>query len=92
MISVESVVVRGAEVAARELADEAVILSLRDGVYYTVKGVGLDVWRLIEREVSVGAIVSDLASRYDAPPAAIERDVIEFLEHVVERGLATVRA
>jgi coenzyme PQQ biosynthesis protein PqqD len=49
-----------------------------------------DVVRLCTGEVTVGAIVEQLAAKYAPQPReAVEREVLAFLTRMVERGLVT---
>lgn len=49
----------------------------------------LEVLRLLDGARSVAAIVADLATRYDAPPAEILADVTAMLEELAEKGVVT---
>jgi coenzyme PQQ biosynthesis protein PqqD len=49
-----------------------------------------DVVKLCTGELTVGAIVDQLASRYASQPReAVEREVLDFLTRMAERGLVT---
>jgi pyrroloquinoline quinone biosynthesis protein D len=46
-----------------------------------------EILKLIDGTRAVGAIVDDLAARFDAPRATIEADVVEMLQDLVDRGV-----
>jgi coenzyme PQQ biosynthesis protein PqqD len=49
-----------------------------------------DVVKLCTGELTVGAIVDQLATKYEPQPReAVERQVVEFLTRMTERGLIT---
>ena len=49
-----------------------------------------DVVKLCTGELTVGAIVEQLAAKYGTQPReAVEREVVEFLTRMAERGLIT---
>jgi coenzyme PQQ biosynthesis protein PqqD len=46
-----------------------------------------DVLQRCDGERTVGAIVAELAERYGQEPPAVEREVMEFLQTMADRGL-----
>jgi coenzyme PQQ biosynthesis protein PqqD len=46
-----------------------------------------DVLQRCDGERTVGAIVAELAERYGQAPPAVEREVMEFLQTMADRGL-----
>lgn len=69
-------------VAWRKVADEAVILDVETAAYFSLDGVGLRVWELLESGSSLDRIVSSLSGEYDAPADVIRRDCEELLERL----------
>ena len=64
----------------------------RTMLLYPEKGLGLnptaaDIAKLCTGEHSVGAIVDQLAAKYGKEAAVIEREVVDFLSALAERGL-----
>lgn len=85
-----STVVAGSEQISSQLDDEAVILALRDGVYYGVNPVGARVWALVQTPRTVEEICSTIQSEYDVEAARCERDVIDLLHRLEGSGLVEV--
>jgi Coenzyme PQQ synthesis protein D (PqqD) len=48
-----------------------VILDMKSGTYFSLRGAGLDAWKLIERNASVAMISEALGERYDASSSEI---------------------
>ncbi|MEO8562080.1 MAG: PqqD family protein [bacterium] len=71
------------------LGEEAVILGLRDGVYYGLDAVGARVWALIAEPRVVGDIVTTLVAEFDVTPERCERDVLALLDDLAARDLVT---
>lgn len=71
------------------LGGEAVILGLRDGVYYGLDAVGARVWALVAEPRLVGDIVATIVSEFDVTRERCERDVIALLDDLVARSLVT---
>jgi pyrroloquinoline quinone biosynthesis protein D len=47
----------------------------------------VEILKLIDGARAAGAIVDDLAQRFDAPRETIEADVFEMLQDLVDRGV-----
>ena len=73
-----------------ELDGEAAILDLKQGIYYGLNPVGATVWALISEPRSVAEIHRALLAQYDVTPEQCERDLLELLGDLAERGLIRV--
>ncbi len=73
-----------------DLAGEAAILDLQNGVYYGLDPVGARIWELIQTPREVREIVSQLLDEYDVEPGQCENDVLALLDQLSQRGLIEV--
>jgi hypothetical protein len=60
-------------------ADGAVLLDLRQGKYYSLNELGVDIWRGIEARRTHDEILHSLHDRLAVPPEVLVRDVDAFL-------------
>jgi hypothetical protein len=67
--------------------DGAVLLDLKQGQYYSLNGIGADVWTKLQAGMSADRIVSTLGEETNAPAESVEADVRRFLEHLRARHL-----
>lgn len=67
-----------------DLSGEKVMVDFESGKYFLIKGVGNDIWEMIQSEITVGEIVDKLLAEYDVTPEVCEKSVIEFLTKLVE--------
>lgn len=67
--------------------DEVVILGVEAGRYYSLNPVGARFWELLQQPVAIRDAVAVITSEFDAPPAAVEQDLIELVGQLVEAGL-----
>lgn len=72
------------------LAEEVVILSLADGVYYGLDAIGAAVWGLLQEPVTVAEICKRIIRSYDVGAERCGRDVLELVRALAERGLVEV--
>jgi len=73
-----------------KLSGEAVILGLRDSVYYGLDGAGARIWDVAQRPCSLGTIAETISREYDVAGDTALRDVLALAAELVERGLLDV--
>lgn len=72
--------------------DGAVILDLRRGKYYSLNGVGAEIWLQIEAGRSAAEIEGHLVRQLGAPAADARRDTADFLADLRQKELIDVGA
>ena len=80
-------VVAASDQVSTELEGEAVILHLGDGVYYGLNPVGARLWSLLEEPRAVSELRDALVADYEVDAETAERDVLELLGELMDRGL-----
>jgi hypothetical protein len=75
---------------AAEVGGQVVLLSLSQSNYCGLDDIASDVWRRIERPVTVASLCRDLELAYEAGPETIARDVLALLEQMREQGVIDV--
>jgi hypothetical protein len=84
-------IVASSDLLSSEFGSELVLLNLKDGVYYGLDELGLEIWRLIQKPISLAAIVEEVVSGYDVEPARCEGDLRALLDDLAKRGLIEIR-
>lgn len=79
-----------AQVMAREIDDETVILDLGSGTYFGLDVVGSRIWQLMTEGATLGAICDAIVANYDVSRCDVERDVLELARSLLERKLIDV--
>lgn len=67
-----------------DLAGEKVMVDFESGKYFLIKGVGNDIWDMLQEETTPARIIEKLLSEYDVTPEECERSVMEFLSKMQE--------
>ena len=83
----ESCVVVSDEQVSTTLGDEAVILGMRDGVYYGLAAVGARIWTLLATPRRVSELVRIISDEFEVSPEQCERDVLALLDDLAGREL-----
>lgn len=63
-----------------DLAGEKVMVDFENGKYFLIKGVGNDIWDMIQEEITPQEIIEKLLSEYDVSREECEKSVMEFLD------------
>jgi hypothetical protein len=90
MISKSAIVVATQEQVSSDLAGEAVILNLKNGMYYGLDAVGARIWTLIQQPQSVAALRDTIVTEYDVEAERCERDILTLLTNLAAAQLIEV--
>lgn len=72
------------EINVTDLSGEKVMVDFESGKYFLIKGVGNDIWDMIQKEITVGEIVENLLKEYEVSREECERSVYDFLGKLEE--------
>lgn len=79
-----------AQVMARQVGDETVILDLATGTYFGLDPVGARLWQLLGEDKTVADICETLFAEYEVSLEDLQRDVTSLLDELRARGLVSV--
>ena len=79
-----------ADVAAKVIDGEAIIMNLANGLYFSMDEVGSAVWEMVEAGCSLDEMADRLATSYDADRDAVAADVARIAEQLLSEGLVVV--
>lgn len=80
--------VSSTDTIAETIDGEVILIHLGTGAYYSLRGVGADIWAAIERGASRGEMLDMLEARYDAPRDELDLHLARHLEELQTEGLA----
>lgn len=83
-------VVRSEQCLSTEVGDETVLMSVDSGCYGGLDDIGSDIWRRLEKPVSVAELCDGLAAEYEADRATIEADVLVFLRGLLQKQMIEI--
>ena len=91
MISASSTVVATPDQVSADLSGEAVILNLKDGVYYGLNPIGARIWKLVEESPRTVAEIRDvLLEEYEVTPEACEQAIVDLVRQLAQHGLVEI--
>ena len=71
------------------VADEAIVIHLRTGVYYSLNEVGTAFWNMLDGQLTIEECANRIAAEYNAPPEVVLADLLELSGELSAEGLAT---
>jgi hypothetical protein len=96
LITTQSICSPSEDVVAREIEGELIIVPLTAGIgdmedeLYTLNETGKMIWERMDGQLSLGQIIGELASEYEAPVAEIERDVTGLVTELINRKMISL--
>lgn len=70
-------------------ADEVIVVSFLDGSYYSIRGAGIEIWKLLCAGVSMAHILVAFQEAYPNDPG-LQRVIADFMEELLQRNLIVV--
>jgi hypothetical protein len=89
-ISLQSMVRVVKDQVSCNLGGETVILSLKNGVYYSLNPVGVRIWNLIAEPTVVLKVRDTLMSEFEVEPGRCEDELLALLQDLANEGLIEV--
>lgn len=89
-LSGDSTVVAAGRQVSYSLADEAVVLELGAGVYYSLNPVAARIWELVRTPVTVDEIQRTLLAEYEVDADRCREDVERLLRDFAGQRLVTI--
>ena len=82
MIGLKTVVSRSEEPVFAEVDGTVVMMSVGQGMYFALEGVGSRIWALLEQPRQVSEVCEALTKEFDIDAEACRREVLDFLDEL----------
>ena len=79
-------------VLVRVFENESVILNLNTESYHGLDDVGTRMWKALAQSASIKEAFDALLSQYEVDPAQLRKDLDDFLEKLLQRGMVELVA
>jgi len=70
------------------VADEAILIHLNTGVYYSLNDVGTSFWNMMDGQRTIGECADAIAVEYNAPREVVLADLLELANELAAEDLA----
>ena len=78
---------RNLDLIGAAIDDELVMMSVEQGQYYGLGGIGPRVWELLEEPCAIEDLVDAILEEFEVDSAVCEKDMTGFLKELEEFGL-----
>ncbi len=85
----ETVLTRSESASYEIVADEAILIDINTGTYFSLNSVGTEFWQLINGQRSIASIATELATKYEVDVHMVTNDLIELGTKMMEEGLVS---
>jgi len=73
-----------------EIDDQTIMMDIEQGSYFGLNQMGTRIWALLAEPMVIGDLCDQLTEQFDVPGEQCERQVIDFLGSLLDRGLLQV--
>ena len=87
MVGTERFRINTPGVVHQTIDNEAILINLETGVYYSLNATGSTIWNWIEKCAAIAQVLNSLASHYSVPVDAITPQIENFVHSLIEEGL-----
>jgi len=88
----QTTIVRSPDQVSGDLDGRVVLLSIENGEYYNMNEVGSRIWALLEKPMTVAALIDTLLAEFEVERAQCEREAMAFLEQLQKDRLLKVES
>lgn len=81
---------RSDDAAWRVIEGEALVIDPKDSMIYPLNSAGTRIWELLDGTRNGSDIIAVIGGEFDCDGKTLERDVLSFLEELMEKGMITV--
>lgn len=82
-----TVLKRSDNTAFEVVADEAILIRLDTGTYFSLNKVGTEFWEMLDSEQSIGDHAAVIAEKYNVDPAMVTADLLELAGKMAQDDL-----
>lgn len=86
-MSSSNVYKRNADVLTANVDGELVMMSVQAGSYFSIGGIGTQLWELLAEPKSLDALIDAIVADYDVPRERCAADVGVFLQKLIDLNL-----
>lgn len=79
-----SLLVRSPDLIATNMDGDTVMMSIERGEYYGLGGIGGFLWDLLEKPISIEALIQAVQSEYEVEEAQCESDILRFADQLLQ--------
>lgn len=88
-VTLETILNRDPDLVSADMDGDLVMMSVDNGAYYGISGVGPRIWELLEQTTTIKEIVKVITAEFEVDEERAQTDALAFAEQLVEMGLVS---
>jgi hypothetical protein len=89
-VNIKSKITLSKNVFAQEIDEETIILDSETQEYFSINEIGKVIWSLIEEKKNLEEIKAEMLDMYEVPEEQIEKDLLNFIQALEQKGLIKI--
>ncbi len=89
-ITQQSLLTRNPDLVAAGMNGDIVMMSIEQGLYFGISGVGTRIWELLEQPASVDALAQTILAEYEVDEVTCQRDLLAFARELLKHGVVSL--
>jgi hypothetical protein len=89
-VNIKSKITLSKNVFAQEIDDETIILDSTTQEYFSLNEIGKVIWSLLEEKNNLEEIKAEMLEMYEVPQEQIEKDLLNFIQALEQKGLIKI--
>ncbi|WP_160726048.1 lasso peptide biosynthesis PqqD family chaperone [Bacillus sp. USDA818B3_A] len=90
VLSNKDIIVKKGENYISNMDGEKVMLSIQNGKYYNLGGIGGEIWDRIRDSITIPELITTLIAEYDIDRNQCEEEVMAFLQNLIKEDLIEI--
>ncbi len=86
-LTLNTCLTRDPDLVCAEMDGDLVMMSIENGEYYGIGGVGTRIWELLDQPTTIQQLVETIKTEFDIEEDRCRDDVLSFSEKLFELGL-----
>jgi hypothetical protein len=87
----ESILQRAENVTFEVVADEAILIDINTGTYFSLNEVGTEFWEMIDGEQTIEQHASAIAAKYEVETSMVVADLLELAGEMAKDKLIIIQ-
>ena len=90
MLNANSILTRGAHASYEVVADEAIIIDINTGTYFSLNKIGTEFWQMLDGKQTIVQHAVAIANKYAVDAAMVTDDMLEVAQQMDNDNLVLV--
>ena len=88
-MNTEIKVYKSPQVILEHLNNKAVLIDLKNGGFFELNAIALEIWNLINEKISIDSIITELSQKYQMNDSS-KLESTTFIKKMIDRGLLLI--